>query len=467
MIANDVLDELRVVVGVAHVQTAATIASFDPGWHPHNLRAGALVSPGSTAEIVAIIDICRARGVGIVAHGGKTGLVGGAISTPDEIVLSMARINQIIEIDPVARVAVVEAGVTLEALQEAAGKYRLGPGIDIPSRGSATIGGMVSTNAGGIQAFRNGVMRHQVLGLEAVLADGSLFSDLTRVVKNTVGYDLKHLFIGAEGTLGIVTRVALRLDVIPPANVVALFGLPSVAAVLDMIHMALDSPAGSLRAAEAMWRSFFRLTSTSQNFADADLGADMPLYLLLSLEGADEAAMREAFAQLYEQALSRYPEMSGVVANSARQRRELWRLREDTDAIYRAFPAAPSHDVSVPLSKVDAYVTRALAGLRSIDPTFDPFVFGHLADGNLHIVLNHAGPLPVERNAEVEAVLYKDLGDLGGSFSAEHGIGAKRVRALQLYADPTKQTLMRALKSALDPQGLFNRGKVVPDARIS
>lgn len=462
MITVEALNELREAIGVAHVRTGEAVEALDPGWHPDNVKAGVLVAPNSAAEVAAIVAICRAHGIGVVPQGGRTGLVGGAISAPGEIVLSTARLNRIVDLDPVARIAVVEAGVTLEALQQAAREHRLEPGIDIPSRGSATIGGMVSTNAGGIMAFRNGVMRHQVLGLEAVLADGSIYSDLTRVVKNAAGYDLKHLFIGAEGTLGIVTRVVLRLDVTPPATVTAFFGLPSVAAVLDVIRMGLDSPAGSLRAAEALWQSFFNLTATTQGFADMSVDRDMPLYLLLMLGGSDEGAMRDAFERLFARAFERYPEMSGVVATSARQERDLWRLREDTDAIYRAFPAAPSYDVSLPISGVEAYVKRMLDGLRTIAPAFRPFVFGHLADGNLHIVLNHAGPLPPDQTIAVESVLYRDLAGVGGSFSAEHGIGAKRIEALSIYADPTKLALMRLVKAAVDLPAVFNPHKVIP-----
>jgi len=462
MVTTEALNALREAIGAAKVRTGKSVEATDPGWHADNLKAGVLVEPGSAAEIAAVLTICRAHGIGVVPHGGRTGLVGGAISAPGEVVLSTARLNRIVDIDPVARVAVVEAGVTLEELQLAAQAHKLEPGIDVPSRGSATIGGMVSTNAGGIMAFHNGVMRHQVLGLEAVLADGSIYSDLTRVVKNAAGYDLKQLFIGAEGTLGIVTRVSLKLDVTPRAKVTAFFGLPSVAAVLDVIRMGLESPAGNLRAAEALWQSYFHLTATTQGFADASVDPSMPLYLLLALGGSDEGAMRDAFEHLFERAVELYPEMSGVVATSVRQERDLWRLREDTDAIYRAFPSAPSYDVSTPLSAVDAYVNRALVGLRAIDSAFQPFVFGHLADGNLHIVLNHAGPLSPDQAKAVERVLFQDLANFGGSFSAEHGIGAKRIEALRTYADPTKRALMRLVKEAVDIPAIFNRGKVVP-----
>ena len=198
----ELLDALRAAIGADQVATAEAVALLDVGWHPQNLGAGIVVSPGSTQEVAAVVRLCAQHGVSLVPQAGRTGLVGGSVSEPGQIVLSLLRMNQIEPIDAAERVAVVGGGCTLQALQEAAAAVQLEPGIDLAARGSATLGGMVSTNAGGVMAFRNGVMRHRVLGLEAVLPDGTVFQDLTRVVKNSAGYDLKHLFIGAEGMGG-------------------------------------------------------------------------------------------------------------------------------------------------------------------------------------------------------------------------------------------------------------------------
>lgn len=233
LVPQDLLDSLGTVVGTKHVRTGAD-AAINPGTNPDNLRAGIIVAPASTDEVAAVVRLCRRYAVAIVPQGGRTGLVGGSVSQPGEIVLSLERMSGIERLDPIERTAVVQAGVSLETLQQAALEHRLEPGIDFAARGTATIGGMVSTNAGGVMAFRNGVMRHRVLGLEAVLADGTVYSDMTRVVKNSAGYDLKHLFIGAEGTLGIVTRVVLKLDPTPRATATALFGLPSVSAASNL-----------------------------------------------------------------------------------------------------------------------------------------------------------------------------------------------------------------------------------------
>lgn len=456
------LDALRAIVGSAQVRTGEQVRAMDPGWHPDNLAAGVMVLPASTAEVAAVVRLCGQHRVPIVPQGGRTGLVGGAISHPGEVIVSLARMQAIELLDPVSRTAVVQGGATLEALQQAAALERLEPGIDIPARGSATLGGMVSTNAGGIMAFRNGVMRHRVLGLEAVLADGSVYSDLTQVVKNSAGYDLKHLLIGAEGSLGLVTRVVLKLDPLPAASATALLGLPSVRAALDAIRWAMDIDAGQLRAAEALWQRYIQLTAKALHWSEPGLELDQPVFLLLSLGGAHEPPLQDAFEALFGQVLAHYPQATGIIASSARQQRDLWRLREDTDSLYRAHPAAPSYDVSVPLSGLASYLDDVLDGLAKIDPDLRPYVFGHLADGNLHIILNRSGALAPDLSAQVESVLYGKLRAMGGSFSAEHGVGSKRMGAMFDTLDPVKLVTMASVKRMLDPGNLFNPGKVLP-----
>ena len=461
-VPTEVVAELRCIVGPANLREGEAVQALDPGEDGANLKAGIVVAPATTNEVAAVLALCNRNRVTIVPQGGRTGLVGGSVSQPGEIVLSLGRMNRIERLDPVERVAVVEAGTTLKALQKAAIRHRLEPGIDIPSRGTATIGGMVSTNAGGIMAFRNGVMRHRVFGIEAVLADGTVYSDMTRVVKNAAGYDLKHLFVGSEGTLGVVTRVAMKLEPVPKATATALFGLPSVAAVLDVIRLAMDAPVGELRAAEALWRSFRDLTAAAWSWSDPSLERTAPVFLLLSLGGRREAELRASFEAIFETALDRYPDMTGVIAMSGRQETELWRLREDTDAIYRRHPGASSFDVSLPQSEIARYVESVVARLAALDPAFEPYVFGHLADGNLHIVLDRAGPLDAKTNARVDAILYRDIVGAGGSFSAEHGIGSKRLGPMAALGDGGKLRLMVAMKRLLDPNGILNPGKVLP-----
>ncbi|WP_320197324.1 FAD-binding oxidoreductase [Agrobacterium sp. rho-13.3] len=456
------LEDLTQTIGGANLKRGDAITNLDYGVTPANFGATAIALPSTTQEVAAVVRSAVAHGISIVPQGGRTGLVGGSTSSPGQIVISTARLNHAVEVYPSERVAVVEAGVTLQALQTAALEHHLEPGIDLPSRGSATIGGMVSTNAGGISAFRYGVMRHRVLGLEVVLPDGSIYSDLTRVVKNAAGYDLKHLFIGAEGTLGIVTKTAIKLEPVPAATATVLLGLPSVEAALDATRLGLSVQYGHMRAAEAIWNSFFSLTAGEHAWSAADFAPDCPVNLLLSLGGGEEEQLQLELGRIYEELAEKYPDISAIIATSQAQEAELWRLREDTDLIYRKYPSAPSFDVSVPLSEVERYVARCIAQLRSIDPAFDPYVFGHIADGNLHIVLNAAGEdLTPEKIAAVEAVLYRDLTQSGGSFSAEHGIGSKRIHALRETSDPVKFALMTQIKAAIDSQHRFNPGKVI------
>ncbi|MGG6894760.1 MULTISPECIES: FAD-binding oxidoreductase [Rhizobium] len=460
-LSSSFLGEIRQIVGAGNLKEGEAIAALDYGVAAGNLGATAVVLPASTEEIAAIVRCALAHRVPIITQGGRTGLVGGGLSSPGQLVLSTSRLNRIVQLSPIERVAVVEAGVTLQSLQAASAEHRLEPGIDLPSRGSATIGGMVSTNAGGISAFRYGVMRHRVLGMEAVLPDGSIYSDLTRVVKNAAGYDLKHLFIGAEGTLGIVTRIALKLEPLPAATATALFGLPSVAAALDVTNSGLAVHHGHLRAAEAIWRSYFQLTSSEHLWSAVDYDPNHPVNLLISLGGGDEEQLQMELAQIYEKVAEKYPEISAVVAASQAQEAQLWRLREDTDLIYRKHAGAPSYDISVPLSEIDSYLRRCLSELHRIDPQFDPYVFGHLADGNLHIVLNaSAANMPPEKTAAVEAVLYGGIAAIGGSFSAEHGIGSKRVHSLRETADPTKFAFMKQIRAAIDAASILNPRKV-------
>jgi FAD/FMN-containing dehydrogenase len=461
-LSDDQIGELRALVGDSNVRVGEAALELDPGWSPHNLDAGVVVSPASTAEVADVVRWCGRHGVAIVPHGGRTGLVGGGESHPGEIVLSLLRLNEIEPIIDNDRVAVVGAGCTLEALQNAAAAHGLEPGIDLAARGSATIGGMISTNAGGVIAFRNGVMRHRVFGLEAVLPDGSIYSDLTRVVKNSAGYDLKHLLIGGEGTLGIVTKAVIKLDPLPAATATALIALPSVDAALATIRRALATEAGHLRAAEALWSDYIKLTSTTLGWAEPGIDLDQPIFLLLLLGGPTEDVLHTALGNIFTDIASTYPDVNGIVAGSARQANDLWRLREDTEIIYRLYPAAPSYDVSVPQSRIADYVAAVQTGLLAIDPAFRPYLFGHLADGNLHIALNCPGPLPAELNERVETLLYSSLRAFGGSFSAEHGVGSKRIASMFDTTDNGKLAAMRLIKSTLDPANLMNPGKVLP-----
>lgn len=443
-----------------HLIGSEKLADRHPGEHADNFGAGAMAQPATPQAAAAVVRWCAENNVAVVPQGGRTGLVGGGISAPGELILSTGRLNRIEAIDPLARTATVGAGVTLQALQDAAAEFGLTPGIDLAARGSATIGGMIATNAGGILAFRNGVMRHQVLGLEAVMPDGSLFSDLTRVLKVSAGPDIKQLLIGSEGAYGFVTRAVLKLENFNAMRATALVGVKDATSALALIAHFRAKPALQLEGAELMWQRYFRDSAGDKGFDLDWLEPDTPAVLLMEVSAGSEAearsALEDGLAELWEeQELT-----SGIVAASLDQARRFWALREDGDFMYRHFPAAPSFDISVPPASLDGYVAGLRSRLKAVDASFDAYVYGHIADGNLHISVIGKGAAAPGLKEPIEDAIYTGVAEFGGSFSAEHGVGTEKRRAYLTYGNPARRAVAQAIKAALDPKNLFNPGKV-------
>lgn len=436
------------------------LANRDPGEHPQNFEAGVMALPATTEAMAKLVSWCARENVAIVPQGGRTGLVGGNISRPGELIVSTARLSAIDMLDPAERTAVVQAGVTLQTLQEAAGKHGLTTGVDLPSRGTATIGGMVSTNAGGILAFRNGVMRHQVLGIEAVMPNGEIFRDLTRVVKVSAGPDLKHLFIGGEGAFGIVTRVALKLESRRSARATALIGVPNAEAALAVIGHFRDLPFAMLEGAELMWERFIRDSAETFGFDLGWIEPETAAVLLIEISAESVAVATEALESGLEQLWGPAGLTGGIVAQSLDQARRFWQLREESHFIYRFHPAAPSFDVSVPPRHLDDYVAGLRARLKAVDPAYDAYVYGHIADGNLHLSIANVDTSATGHMLPIEDAVYTGVTEAGGSFSAEHGVGIEKRHAYQTFCHPEKQALARQIKALLDPKNLFNPGKV-------
>ncbi|WP_439630499.1 FAD-binding oxidoreductase [Shinella sp.] len=443
-----------------HLVGSERLANRHPGEHRDNFGAGVLAEPATPEAAAAVVRWCLENDVPIVPQGGRTGLVGGGISRPGELILSTARLNRIEAIDPLARTVTVGAGVTLQALQEATAEVSLIPGIDLAARGSATIGGMIATNAGGILAFRNGVMRHQVLGIEAVMPDGTLFSDLTRVLKVSAGPDIKQLLIGAEGAYGFVTRAVLKLESFNPMRATALVGLRDANSALALIAHFRAQPALQLEGAELMWQRYLRDSAGDKGFDLGWLEDDTPAILLMEVSAESEEQAREALEEGLAGLWEEHGLTSGIVAASLDQARRFWALREDGDFMYRHFPAAPSYDVSVPPGSLDDYVAGLRARLKAIDPGFDAYVYGHIADGNLHLSAIGEGVTAPALKALIEDAVYTGVAEFGGSFSAEHGVGTEKRRAYLTYGNPARRAVAQAIKAALDPKNLFNPGKV-------
>ncbi|WLR93693.1 FAD-binding oxidoreductase [Shinella zoogloeoides] len=443
-----------------HLIGSEKLADRHAGEHPGNFGAGAMAVPATPEAAAAVVRWCAANGVPVVPQGGRTGLVGGGISRPGELILSTARLDRIEAIDPLARTVTLGAGVTLQALQEAAAGFGLTPGIDLAARGSATIGGMIATNAGGILAFRNGVMRHQVLGIEAVMPDGSLFSDLTRVLKVSAGPDIKQLLIGSEGAYGFVTRAVLKLDSFNPMRATALVGVRDAASALALIAHFRALPALQLEGAELMWARYFRDSAGERRFDLDWLEDETAAVLLMEVSAASEAEARDALEAGLADLWERHGLTSGIVAASLDQARRFWALREESDFIYRLHPAAPSYDVSLPPGALDDYAAGLTARLKTVDPGFDAYVYGHVADGNLHISVIGKSANAAALKEPIEDAVYTGIAESGGSFSAEHGVGTEKRRAYLTYGNPARRAVAQAIKAAFDPENLFNPGKV-------
>ncbi|MEP9398897.1 FAD-binding oxidoreductase [Mesorhizobium sp. KR2-14] len=434
------------------------LRDWDPGYHADNFAAGAAVSPRSVDELCALLALCHAERIAVVTHGGRTGLVGGTASAPGSLIVSTRRLNGGIEIDPVGRVAIADAGVTLEALQQAAAEHGLSPGIDLPSRGSATLGGLAATNAGGIEAFRFGTMRDRLLGCEFVRADGTLVSDLARVLKNNTGYGLTDLIAGSEGTLGIITRLAIRLEPLRPVAATALFAFATIEETLAVARNLRDRFGDRLRAVEILWREYAETIAAQHGQSLEAIGIGEGAFLLLAeTEETPEGDGQDKFLSHLEALFEEGLVSEAVLAQNNSQRDFFWILREDADVLFRVWPHVHSFDVSVPLANLGAYAGDIEPKLKQLADPVGVYIFGHLADGNLHVMLGLNDDLPHEA---MEAILYPGLTEMGGAFSAEHGIGLEKREAFALYNSAAKHETMAAIKAALDPRGILNPGKI-------
>jgi len=430
-------------------------------------RALCVVRPGSVEEVSRIVALCDETNTKIVPQGGNTGLVGGQIpdESGDEIVLSTARLTAIREVDPASNTMIVEAGVTLLRAQEEAERVdRLFP-LSLASEGSCTIGGNLSTNAGGTAVLAYGNMRDLVLGLEIVLADGRVLSNLSRLKKDNTGYDLKHLFMGAEGTLGIITAAVLRLFPRPRARETAFVGLASADAALSLLTLAQERAGQSLVTFELMPRIGIDYVLRHSPGSRDPLSAPHAWYVLIELASQGEHGLRETAESLLSEALEKGIAEDVALAASLDQRNTFWRLREHLSEVQKHEGGSIKHDVSVPVAAVPAFIEEASAAVGTALPGARVVAFGHLGDGNIHF--NVSQPVGADKEAflarwhEINDVVHAIVASYGGSISAEHGIGRLKRDLLPKVKDKVALDVMRAIKRTLDPKGLLNPGKVL------
>jgi FAD/FMN-containing dehydrogenase len=455
------LEQIADIVGGGNVLTGDDVAQRRVDWMTSaSCRAAAIVRPATTDELARVMRLCHAARQPVVTHGGLTGLVHGGEATPDEMVISLERMTAIEAIDPVGGTMSVQAGIPLQTVQEAAEAHDLTFPLDLGARGSCTIGGNIATNAGGVRVIRYGMMRQQVLGLEAVLADGTVVSSMSRMLKNNAGYDLKQLFIGSEGTLGIVTRAVLRLQPRMTSEHTALVACPDFAGVTGLLAHMGRSLGGSLATFEVMWRNHYALLTEESGRNTPPLPARWPFYAIIESLGNDDALNAAQFNAALESAFEAGLIEDAVLAQSDTQRQGIWAIREDIEGLIDTLAPLFTFDVSLPIPDMPGYADELEQSIRQRWPEGRLVVFGHLGDGNLHVSVS-VGSTDPETRAAVERMVYAPLAELGGSVSAEHGIGLEKRAYLPLSRTPEEITLMRTLKRALDPHGLLNRHKIL------
>ena len=424
-------------------------------------RAGepplAVLRPANTQEVSRALAICNAAGIPVTTQGGRTGLVLGQLPQPGEIVLSMERMAAIESVDADSAMATVQAGVVLQALQEELDALGLVFPLDLGARGSCTIGGNISTNAGGNRVIRYGMTRELVVGLEVVLADGTVLDGLKPHIKNNTGPDLKHLFIGSEGILGVVTRAILRLAPKPGERTVALCAATEFAQVRALLRHARASLGGELTAFEVMWDSYYSRAASITG--QAPIAPGHAFYILMEASGADASVAAHLEATLHA-AIEEGIVVDAVLAKSGAENTRLWELRDRSVEVSRLLGPVVSFDVSLRIADMESFVAKLHALAGGIDPGCAVIVYGHLGDGNLHLSVRVPPERP-ETYAVIERSVYELVGAYGGSISAEHGVGVSKREFLPHSRTAQEIEAMRRLKHTFDPRNILNRGRIV------
>mgnify|MGYP003673217821 FL=1 len=419
----------------------------------------ALVHPRTTAQVSAVMALCHAHGQPVVPQGGMTGLAGGAVPSTGAVLLSLRNIAGVEELNDAAGLMTVGAGTPLQVIQEAAAENGLMFGLDLGARGSCQIGGNIATNAGGNRVIRYGMTRDLVLGLEVVLADGTILPMMNKMPKNNAALDLKHLFIGSEGRLGVITRAVLRLHPGVAGANTALIALSGFDAALKLLRHAQTALSGRVSAFEVLWNDYYRSVTTIGGVR-APLGAEFPLYALIDMQGADPDAEAPAFQAMLERAMESGWALDVLLAQSQSDVLDFWALRDNVAELQRSFSPMINFDISVPQSQIGDCVERIRADLAQKFPGLANLYFGHIGDSNLHILV---GPTPADDpdGRQVEACVYDVTRSFGGSISAEHGIGLHKKPWLSYSRSEAELSVLRQLKDTLDPTGILNPGKVL------
>ena len=429
-------------------------------WHMDEpLNARCVLIPENTEQVSSIMKLCHQENLPVVVHGGLTNLVGSTETSGDEIVLSTERMNQIEEIDVASRTATVQSGVILEQLQEAVAEKDLLFPLNFGAKGSAQIGGVIATNAGGLRVLKYGMTRQLVLGLEAVLMDGTVISSLKKIIKDNSAYDIKQLFIGSEGTLGVITKAILKLEEAPKSRNAAYAGLNNYQQVVDFLKFMDAGLAGSLSGYELIWHNTYKQMTSTSDAVRPPLPYDYNYYVLVEMLGSQPEEDSHKFEQLLENALELGIIDDAVMAQSLSDVQWFFRIREDVNNLVDYMTYDQHFDISLPIPEIGSYIEDCYKNLSKINGVEQIYAFGHVADGNIHFMIGKSSNETTLKK-EIDRCIYDGLMALGGSVSAEHGIGTHKKDYLSLCRNETEIAVMKQLKQTLDPKNLLNQGKV-------
>ena len=458
------VDTLKEIVGEDSVLSDGKEKSrFDHIWKtdiPTN--AIAVVFPKDTGELSSIMKVCFENNQKVLVQGGLTNLVGSTKTFKDEIIISLDRMNKIEEIDEKSRTITLQSGVIVEDAINAANEKNLLLPLNFGAKGSAQIGGVVSTNAGGLRVLKYGMTRGLVLGLEAVLSNGEVISSMKKVIKDNSGYDLKQLFIGSEGTLGVVTKVIFKLEEKPESRCSALVALNNYDNVVNLLKFIEKGLSGTLTGFELMWNETYKtMLDSSENYSPL-LPSTYPFYVFIESLGSNLNSDFDKLSELISKAAEKNLIEDAILAQNEREQKIIWDMREDVSVLAKKSMFDQHFDISLPIPLIDKEVQIATKKLKKLPFVEHVFTFGHVADGNIHFIIGKNNN-SIENTEKINEVIYSNLKENGGSVSAEHGIGLDKKKYLHTSRSAEEIKLMKTLKEILDPKNILNPGRVIPD----